>query len=156
MTKLSAAFGKKYETALSQIRTRTFTAGGFEFKVRVPLTAELNALQKRVTDIDPAKLEARFKEMTSDLVDMPEAGIEVKGDDVIINGKSTKELATAVLTMENRIVEYVRLLIPANGSMEDITYEDIEAEWPLAVQMQIMDAISEAIQPGYKDARKNS
>jgi hypothetical protein len=156
MTKLSAAFGKKYESAVAQIRTRTFTAGGFEFKVRVPLTAELNALQKRVAEIDPIKLEARFKEMTSDLVDMPEAGIEVKEDDVIINGKSTKELATAVLTMENRIVEYVRLLIPANGSMDDITYEDIEAEWPLAVQMQIMDAISEAIQPGYKDARKNS
>jgi hypothetical protein len=156
MTKLSSAFGKKYESALAQIRTRTFTVGGFEFKVRVPLTAELSAMQERIGTIDQTKADAKFKEMTANLVDSPPAGVEVIGEDVIINGKSTKELVTAVLTMENRITEYIRLLIPVNGSMEDISYEDIEAEWPLAVQLQIVDSITEAIQPGYKEARKNS
>lgn len=156
MSKLSAALGTKYESAAPQIRTKSFTIAGFEFKVRVPLTSELTAMQARISDIDQEKIEAKFKEMTKELVHMPDAGIEVTDNDVIINGKSSRDLATAVLTMEKRIVEYMRLLVPVNGSMDDITYEDIEDEWPLAVQMEIMDAISEAIQPGYKDSRKNS
>jgi hypothetical protein len=156
MTKLSSAFGKKYDSALAEIRTRKFTLGGFEFKVRVPLTAELEAIQKRINDIDEAKFQERFKATTDGLTHNPDIGIEVVEDDVIVNGKSSKELVRAVLTMENRILEYVRLLVPANGSMEEISYDDIEAEWPLAVQMQIYEAINEAIQPGYKESRKNS
>jgi hypothetical protein len=57
--------------------------------------------------------------------------------------------------MENKILEYIKLLVPANGSLNDITYEEVEAEWPTQVQMEILEKISEAIQPGYKDARKN-
>ena len=155
MTKLSSAFGKKYETALAQIRTRTFTLGGFEFKVRVPLSAEMDAIQKRITEIDEAKFKARYEATTKDLLNPIPVGVEVIDDDVIVNGKSTKELVRALLTMENRITEYVRLLVPANGSMEEISYEDIEAEWPLAVQMQVYEAINDAIQPGYKESRKN-
>ena len=156
MSKLSSAFGEKYESSISQIRTRTFTVGGFEFKVRIPLSAELTAMQERIVTIDPAKAELKFKDMTQSLVENPPEGVEIVGDDVIINGRSAKELVNAILTMENRITEYVRLLVPANGSMDDISYEDIEAEWPLAVQTAIVDSISEAIQPGYKEARKNS
>ena len=156
MSKLSSAFGKKYETALQQIRTRSFTIAGHEFKVRIPLTAEMDAITKRISSIDEAKRDAKFKEMTENLTHNPEIGIERTDDDVIINGKSTKELVTAVLTMENRIVEYVRLLVPVNGTLDDITYEEIEAEWPLAVQMEMIEAITDAIQPGYKENRKNS
>lgn len=156
MSKLASAFGKKYESAVAQIRTKTFSIGGHEFKVRVPLTAEMNALQERVAKIDPDKLQAKFDDMTKELRDAPPSGVEITETDVIIEGKSTKELAKAVLMMESRVVEYIRLLIPVNGSLDDITYEEIEAEWPLSVQMEIVDRINESIQPGYKDSRKNS
>lgn len=156
MSKLSSAFGKKYESSLAQIRTRTFNAGGFDFKVRIPLTAELSAMQERIAKIDSEKAETKYKEMTANLISEPPIGVEVKENDVIINGKSTRELVEAVLTMENRIVEYIRLLIPVNGTMDDISYEDIESEWPLSVQLEIVDRITEAIQPGYKETRKNS
>lgn len=156
MSKLAAALGKSYENSLTQIRTKTFTIGGHEFKVRVPLTAEMTALQERVTKVDPDKAKAKFDEMTKELRNAPPAGVEVTEDDVIVGGKSTKELVNAVLMMESRVVEYIRLLIPVKGTLDDITYEEIEAEWPLAVQMEIVEKINEAIQPGYKDARKNS
>ena len=155
MSKLASAFGKKYESAVKEIRTSKFTLGGFEFKVRIPLSAELEAIQKRINEIDEAKFAARYTETTKDLIDAPPAGVEVIDGDVIVSGKSSKELVRAVLTMENRITEYVRLLVPATGSMDEISYEDIEAEWPLSVQMQIYEAINDAIQPGYKEARKN-
>lgn len=156
MSKLASAFGKKYESAVAQIRTKTFSIGGHEFKVRVPLTAEMSALQERIAKVDEAKLQAKFEEMTKELRNAPPAGVEVTENDVIIEGKSTRELANAVLMMESRVVEYIRLLIPVNGTLDDITYAEIEEEWPLSVQMEIVEKVSEAIQPGYKDTRKNS
>jgi hypothetical protein len=156
MSRLAAAFGKSYESAVAQIRTKTFFIGGHEFKVRIPLTAEMTALQARITQVDPEKARAKFDEMTKGLRVNPPAGVEITEDDVIIEGKSTKELVNAVLMMENRVIEYIRLLIPVKGTLDDITYDEIEAEWPLAVQMEIVEKISDAIQPGYKDARKNS
>ena len=156
MSKLASAFGKKYESAVAQIRTKTFSIGGHEFKVRIPLTVEMNALQGRISDVDEDKLKAKLDEMTKGLRESPPAGVEVTENDVIIDGKSTRELANAVLMMENRVVEYIRLLVPVNGTLDDITYAEIEEEWPLSVQMEIVERISEAIQPGYKDTRKNS
>jgi hypothetical protein len=47
------------------------------------------------------------------------------------------------------------LLVAENGSLEDITYKDIEAEFPMAIQLELVSKITEVIQPGYKDARKN-
>ena len=65
------------------------------------------------------------------------------------------DVVVSVLQMENRITEYFKLLIPEEGTMDDITYEDIDAEWPFSVQVEILTKIGEAIQPGYKESRKN-
>jgi hypothetical protein len=156
MSRFAAAFGKSYEGAVAQIRTRSFFIGGHEFKVRIPLTVEMNAMQERITKVDEEKAKAKFDSMTKELRNAPPAGVEVLEDDVIIEGKSTKDLVNAVLIMENRIVEYIRLLVPVNGTLDDITYEEIEAEWPLPIQMEIVEKISDVIQPGYKETRKNS
>jgi hypothetical protein len=156
MSKLASAFGKSYESAIAQIRTKSFVIGGHEFKVRIPLTAEMTALQSRITTVDPEKAKAKFDEMTKELRSAPPAGVQITDDDVIVGEKSTKELVNAVLMMENRVIEYIRLLVPVKGTLDDITYEEIEAEWPLAVQMEIVEKINEAIQPGYKETRKNS
>jgi hypothetical protein len=156
MSKFASAFGEKYQSALNQIRTKSFVIGSYEFNVRVPLTAEVTALQERITKVEPEKIQTRFEEMTKEIRTSPVNGVEITDDDVIIDGKSTRELANAVLMMEQRIVEYIRLLVPVNGSLDDITYAEIEDEWPLSVQMEIVERIGEAIQPGYKDSRKNS
>jgi hypothetical protein len=116
----------------------------------------MTALQARITKVDPEKAKAKFDEMTKELRSAPPVGVEITADDVIVGGKSTKELVNAVLMMESRVVEYIRLLIPVKGTLDDITYEEIEAEWPLAVQMEIVEKINDAIQPGYKETRKNS
>jgi hypothetical protein len=57
--------------------------------------------------------------------------------------------------MERKIVEYFKLLVPVEGTLEDLTYEEIEAEFPVQVQFEFLEKITEAIQPGYKEARKN-
>lgn len=150
MTKLTSAFGE-----ISNLRTKTFELAGHEFKVRVPLTKELDAMQERIEKFDQTEYQKRFDKMTSSFRNGPIDGVVVTDDDVIVEGRSTKELVETILQMENRMVEYIRLLIPVNGTLDEITYEDIEAEWPTAVQLEILAKISEAIQPGYKDSRKN-
>lgn len=59
------------------------------------------------------------------------------------------------MQMENRTVEYIKLIIPEHDNLDDITYKEIDEEWPFQVQLEVLNKISEAIQPGYKDSRKN-
>ena len=150
MTKLTSAFGE-----ISNLRTKSFELAGYNFKVRVPLTKELDAMQERIEKFDQAEFQKRFDKMTASFRNDTIEGVEVTDDDVIVEGRSTKELVKTILQMENRVVEYIRLLVPVNGTLDNITYEEIEAEWPTAVQLEILAKISEAIQPGYKDSRKN-
>ena len=78
-------------------------------------------------------------------------------DDIVIDGKpmNLRDTCVSVIQMEQRILEYFKLLIPESGDFSDITYEDIEAEFPMAVQFEMLERITESIQPGYKEARKN-
>jgi len=151
MTRLSSAFGET-----TNLRTKTFELAGHEFKVRVPLSKELDDMQDRINKVDATEFKIRFDKMTSTFRNVSDVeGVVVTDDDVIVEGRSTKELVQTILQMENRVVEYIKLLVPVNGTLDDITYEDIEAEWPTAVQLEILARISESIQPGYKDSRKN-
>lgn len=141
MSRLSTAFQLN-----DSIRTKEFVLGGFPFKVRVPLDKELEAITKRFLSPPDELVEARLKRFTEAL-----------------NGETTelevtKESMVSIIRMEQKITEYIRLLIPAVGeqnSLADITYEEITAEFPLQVQLELLEKITEAIQPGYKDARKN-
>ncbi len=150
MTKLTSAFGE-----ISNLRTKSFELAGYNFKVRVPLTKELDAMQERIEKYDQAEFQKRFDKMTASFRTGTFEGVVVTDDDVVVEGRSTKELVQSILKMENQMVEYIKLLVPVNGTLDDITYEEIEAEWPTSVQLEILAKITEAIQPGYKDSRKN-
>lgn len=146
--KLTAAFGDTIA-----LRTKSFELGGHKFKVRIPLSKERDEMNERMQLIDPVKYQTRFDKVTKTL---DGEGIERTSDDVIVDGRSTKDLVETAMRVENRIVEFIRLLVPENGSLSDITYEDIEAEWPFTVQLEMLKAITDAIEPSYGEARKNS
>jgi len=150
MSKLTAAFGNS-----QSLRVKTFMLGEHEFKVRVPLSKELEDMQARIAIVDKEAAEARYTKMAEPFLKNDIAGVERLENDVIVDGRSLRNLIQTVSEMENKIVEYVKLLVPAEGTLDDLTYAEIEAEWPTQVQMELLDAISLAIQPGYKDARKN-
>jgi hypothetical protein len=153
MTRLSSAFGDKYQS--QALRTKTFVLAGHTFKVRVPLSKEMEEIQERILKIDEVEAKSRFDKMTSSFRSNPIEGVVISEDDVVVDGRSTKELVNTILNVETRIVEYIKLLIPENGNFDGLTYEEVEAEWPMSVQLELLKCISEAIQPGYKDARKN-
>ena len=79
--------------------------------------------------------------------------MEVKDNDFIIDGRSVRETAKNKHILQHRITEYIKFLIPETGSLEDITYEDVENEFPLTVQMTLVEKINEVISPDYKDIK---
>lgn len=163
MTKLSTAFGATYDKVRREILTRKFELGGFTFKVRVPLVVETDAIYSRITAPDAVRIDTIYTLLTEPLQkfkessEATESGFEFLDDDVLVQGKSLKEAARNKAMTEARIVEYIRLLIPADpeATLNDITYDDIEAEWPLNVQLALCDKIGEVISPNYKETRGN-
>lgn len=139
MSRLATAF--KLDDS---IRTKEFELGGFPFKVRVPLDSELEAITKRFIAPTDEVINARIAKMTSLLQAENIKDIEINRENI-----------ESIIRMEQKITEYVRLLIPIEGNISDITYEEISEEFPLQVQLELLTKITEAIQPGYKDARKN-
>jgi hypothetical protein len=154
MTRLGSAFGTKYNT--EALRTKTFELAGHIFKVRIPLTKEMDEIQERVTKIDEAEVQIRFDKMTASFrTGKPVEGIVITKDDVTVDGRSTKELVKTTLITENQIVAFIKLLVPEEGTLDELTYADVDAEWPIQVQLELLAKITEAIQPGYKVSRGN-
>lgn len=152
MTRLASAFGNT-----GALRVKTFELGGHLFKVRIPLTKEMEEMNRRIEDAPKEEIESRYQKMTSAFRDGEKIdGIEITDDDVIVDGKSSRDLAESAIKIERRIVELFSLLVPESGTLEGLTYQEIEDEFPFSVQVEIIGKISEAIQPGFKDQRKNS
>ena len=77
--KLSAAFGDTKE-----LRTKSFELGNHKFKVRVPLTKELEDMTARCEAVDEAKFATRYSKATAGFKEGD--GVEIKEDDVIVDG----------------------------------------------------------------------
>lgn len=133
---------------ISSLRIKSFDLAGHTFKVRIPVQKELDEMANKIEQIDPQAFQERFAKATK--------GLDLVDGDAVIEGRSTKELVETAMKVENRITEMFRLLVPADGQTNDLTYQDIEEELPFAVQLEIIKAIQEAIQPNFGDSRKNS
>lgn len=158
MSKLSSALGSNYAAKKKNIITKSFELGGHTFKVKIPLVSESDAIYKRITEPQDEKVNALFVEMTESLMkfkDSEESGITFVDDDVIVGSHSMREAAKNKVMTEQRIVEYIKLLVPEDEetTLDHITYQDIEQEWPLSVQLALAEKIGEIISPTYKEAR---
>ena len=155
MTRLSSALGTGAE-----FRIKKFELAGHNFRVRVPLVSESDAMHSRIIKPDSETVDKIYLELTKSLEEFKateNADLVFTETDVVVSGRSMREAATNKAMMEARIVEMVRLLQsddPANN-LDDITYAEIELEWPLSVQRALVEKISEVISPIYKEVRGN-
>ena len=151
MTRLGAAFKNSQD-----LRVKTFELAGQIFRVRIPLTKEMTALEERVDKIDEEEAEKRYQKLVAGFDRSVETeGVVFTDNDVLVDGRSTRDVVKIGLQFENRVVEFIKLLVPLEGTLDDLTYEDVDAEWPLSVQIDLIGKIADAIQPGYKEERKN-
>jgi len=160
MTKFSSAFGDKYQANKKNLLIRLFELGGHTFKVRIPLVAESDAIYKKVSEPDEETVEKVYQEITKPLRQFENNQTEefqFTDNDILVDGRSMREAAKNKAITEARITEFFKLLVPEleGASLEDLTYEDIEEEFPMSVQMQIVEKIGEVISPTYREARGN-
>lgn len=159
MSKIAAALGESYQAKREELRIRKFQLGGHTFKVRVPVVAETDAMFKRINEPDEAKIQETYDKLSQPILkfkdDAEQNGFEFRDDDIIINGNSLKQTAKTQVMTQARITEYIKLLVPVEGTMDDITYEDIEAEFPMSTQLALIEKITEVISPTYRESRGN-
>lgn len=154
MNKLSNALGGKYQENRLSVMTRTFILGNHTFKVRVPSVGEIESIYDYFKNPNQELVNSTFKELTYELIkikDTNPVGIVYSDNDVVVEGRSMLEAAKNKVILEYRVVEYFKFLIPEDGqTLADLEYSDIEEEFPLSIQIQLIDKISEVISPDYK------
>jgi hypothetical protein len=162
MTKLSNLLGEKYQAKRANIFIRSFELGGHTFKVRIPFVAESDAIYKKISDPDQEHIERIYQQLAEPLLALKDQAtadseIQYQENDIVVKGRSMREAAKNKAMTENRVVEYIKLLVPEQPDMklEDLTYEEVEAEWPWTVQVALIEKITEAISPSYKETRGN-
>lgn len=154
MSKLADAFGDKYQAKRNEILTRSFVLGGHTFRVKIPLVAESDAIYKRIQSPPQDRIDALFAKLSATVKDSDT--VQRTENDVLIDNVSLREMATNKVSTEMKITEFIKLLIPEIGdSLDHITYADIEEEFPLAIQLSLVEKISDVISPGYKESRGN-
>lgn len=162
MTKLASALGAKYESKRSGLFIRSFDLGGHTFKVRIPTVAESDAIYAKIAAPDEAKIEEAYQKIVAPLLQFRnqkdlDSEFEFTENDVLIDGRSLRETAKTKIQTQTRITEFVKLLVPENpeDSLENLTYADVESEFPMTVQMMMIEKIAEAVSPNYKESRGN-
>lgn len=152
MSKLGSALGKKYEDNRLAVLTRSFELGGHTFKVKVPSVAEIETIYNYSKNPDLDAIEKAYQTLTEDIRKVE--GIKEENNDIVIDGRSMRETATNKHILQYRITAYIKFLIGENGeTLDQITYDDIEAEFPLAIQLTLVEKINEVISPEYKEVR---
>lgn len=158
MSKLAGAFSVNAD----KLRIRSFEYNDQKFQVRIPLAKEAEEMFERVENPPQDLINKKFDALSKSLYDKKDeivkskADIKFVGNDVIVGDKSLREMAKAQATGEIRILESIKLLVPVDGSdLSTITYEDIEIEFPLPVQLSLVKKIAEVVSPAYEDIRKN-
>ena len=143
----------------NQMRIRTFDMGGHTFKVKVPLTCETEALDRKLQNIDQEKVDEFYILLTKELLEKKseysaELGVEYLENDIVIQGKSMREAARNKYLSEFRITEMFKYLVPEAGhSLDDLTYAEIDELFPFSIQMELLNKISEIISPAYKASK---
>lgn len=154
MSNLSSAFGKKFNKDI--IRTRSFDFNGHTFKVRVPLSAEYEAILKETQELDESKLEKYYNDLAQEFIKnketiKPEDNVIFGDDDIVVQGRSLKETAKNKLITDNRILAMIRLLVPEEKDfdMATVTYEMVDELFPFSVQLELLERIGDVISPSY-------
>jgi len=158
MSKLASALGQKYQDHRLSVITRQFELGDHTFKVRVPSAWEIEKIYNYFKTPNQDDIQKNYEEMTKSLIELKDSAdetVQYLDDDIIVDGRSMKEAAKNKTVLQYRITEYIKFLITETGEpLDDLEYKDVEDEFPLSIQLKIIDKINEVIAPDYKDIRE--
>jgi len=158
MSKLASALGSKYEANRVSVMTRQFEMGNHTFKVRVPSVGEIERIYDYFKNPNQDDVQKNYDEITKSLIELKDSAndtVQFLDNDIVVDGRSMMEAAKNKTVLQYRITEYIKFLITENGeSLDNIEYADVEEEFPLAIQIKLVDKINEVIAPDYKEIRE--
>lgn len=151
MNQFANAFGAKFVENKDLLRIRSFELGGHTFKVKVPLTSELDAMYERLKIVDDSLVQKYFDDLSKN-IEKDDSEIKYIDGDILVNDKSLKDTCKNKVITQNRITEFIRLLVPENKefNMSEINYSDIEELFPFAIQLELIEQIGNCISPNYQ------
>jgi hypothetical protein len=170
---LANKLGKSYEQvkAVANIKTITVDLGDVKFnlRVRIPLKKEMEEMTTRIVSPSEERINKIYERFSAPIrktiadggkdflkaINEGKETIKIVGDDLIIDGKSVRQVANFAAIEETRIEEYFHLLISENGEPITETYDEITAEFPEFAVKEILETIEQAIRPDYKTVKKN-
>jgi len=146
----------------SAVRTREFEFAGQKFRLRVPLASEAEEMFKKADSPSQELVDAMYEEMAAPLlarrdeIEKAKADITFKEDDILVGEISLKDNAKLKAGGQLRVLESFKLLVtPTGETLGDITFEEIQEEFPEPVQIAMVKKIAEVISPSYEEIRKN-
>ena len=152
MSKLGSLLGKEYEDHKQSILTRTLKFNDATFKIVIPSVARIEAIYNYRNSPNLEKIETIYQQLKANLVIKPEDKVEEKENDIVVNGRSIRESATNTHLTQYQILEYFKFIVPQEGQdINTLTYEDINSEIPLQIQIEFMNKINEVLSPDYKE-----
>jgi ABC-type antimicrobial peptide transport system permease subunit len=152
MSKLGSLLGKEYENHKQSILTRTLKFNDATFKIVIPSVAKIEAIYNYRNSPNLEKIESIYQQLKANLVIKPEDKVEEKENDIVVNGRSIRESATNTHLTQYQILEYFKFIVPQEGQdINTLTYEDINSEIPLQIQIEFMNKINEVLSPDYKE-----
>jgi hypothetical protein len=152
MSKLGSLLGKEYENHKQSILTRTIKFNEATFRIVIPSVAKIEAIYNYRNSPDLEKIESIYQQLKANLVIKPEDKVEETENDIVVNGRSIRESATNTHLTQYQILEYFKFIVPQEGQdINTLTYEDINTEIPLQIQIEFMNKINEVLSPDYKE-----
>lgn len=173
MGKLANKLGKSYEIVADQSKIKRVTVDlgdvKFDIRIRVPLKKEMEEINAKIVSPSEERINKIYEKFAAPLRATLEEGgkdfleainkdrkaIEVLDDDLIVDGKSVKQIANFAAIDETRVEEYFHLLVSETNEPVTETYEEINAEFPEFAVQEILKAIDQAVKPDYKTVKKN-
>ena len=170
---LSSKLGKSYEQIKAQANIKSIVVDlgdvKFNLKVRVPLKKEVEEMTARMVSPGEEKINRIYEQFASPIrttiqeggegfleaINKDKQTIQVLDDDLIVDGKSIRQVANFAAIEETRVEEYFHLLVSETGEPINESYEEICAEFPDFAIKEILQAIEGAIRPDYKAVKKN-
>lgn len=170
---LASKLGKSYEKnrEKAKIKTISLEVGNakFDLKVRVPLKKEMESIIEKITKPNEEKVNEIYTRLSEPLIKtVNEGGEEFKKalekndnsvvlleNDILLQGRSVKEVATLTAMWEIKVEEYFHLLQSETGDPINESYEQIAEEFPEPIIKQLVEDIEASIKPDYKTAKKN-
>ena len=119
---------------LNVLRIRRFEYGGNTFRVLMPLAGELTLIMQRIDTPE----ESTFKLIRAD---------QKKDAD--------GELVLKAAKTAQYILESWNLLCNEAGEKKQVTYEELQAEIPFAIQVEVSKRVIDLLQPDWSEDKKN-